>query len=227
LTWQARTATHRRSRKGEWIERKTPIGTYFCPQPHKELRAFDCPKTISAKQAESQVWEKISQFIIEPDYLLAQAKQKVAQLQRDYQQMQQDELHLQEEIKKLNDERQEFVSKARKERMSDEEFTPQIREHHDRQLRVQRRLTAIEQEKNAFTQLDLEEQVKKYVADLQSEMTELIHVNPQTPEERHQVFLLKKRMVDMVLEDARIDKNREIHIRFVQTFSPMAVTRSA
>ncbi len=58
LTWQARTATHRRNRKGEWIERKTPIGTYFCPQPHKELRASDCPKTISTKQVESQVWEK-------------------------------------------------------------------------------------------------------------------------------------------------------------------------
>jgi hypothetical protein len=64
--------------------------------------------------------------------------------------MQQDELHLQEEIKKLNDERQEFITKARKERMSDEEFTPQIREHHDRQLRVQRRLTAIEQGEECF-----------------------------------------------------------------------------
>jgi len=27
LTWRARTNTHRRSRKGEGIERKTPIGT--------------------------------------------------------------------------------------------------------------------------------------------------------------------------------------------------------
>src|SRR5512138_3440093 len=102
-------------------------------------------KTVSAKQAEAQVWEKVRQFIINPDYLSAQAKQKVAQLQRDYRQMQQEELHLQEEIEKLNDERQEFITKARKERMSDEEFTPQIREHHDRQLRLQRRLTAIEQ----------------------------------------------------------------------------------
>jgi hypothetical protein len=102
--------------------------------------------------------------------------------------------------------------------VSDEEFTPQIREHHDRQLRVQRRLTAIEQEKNAFTQLNLEEQVKKYVAELQSEMTELIHANPQTSEERHQVFLLKKRIVDTVLAEARIDKNREIHVRFCANF---------
>ncbi len=31
LTWRARTATHRNSRKGEWVERKTPISTYFCP----------------------------------------------------------------------------------------------------------------------------------------------------------------------------------------------------
>ena len=87
-------------------------------------------------------------------------------------------------------------------------------------MRVQRRLTAIEQEKNAFTQLDLEEQAKKYVAELQSERTGLIHANPQTPEERHQVFLLKKRIVDTVLEEARIDKNREIHVKFRTDFHP-------
>jgi hypothetical protein len=45
LTWRVRTAAHRRSRKGEWVERKTPISTYFCPQPHKELRLPDCPKS--------------------------------------------------------------------------------------------------------------------------------------------------------------------------------------
>jgi DNA invertase Pin-like site-specific DNA recombinase len=214
LIWQARTATHRRSRSGEWIERKTPIGTYFCPQPHKELRHTTCPKTVSAKQVESQVWEKVSQFITDPDYLLAQAREKVVQLKRDYQQMQQDELQLQEEIKKLNTERQEFITKARKVRMSDEEFTPQISEHYDKELRVQRKLTAIEQAKDAFTKLDLEEQVKKYVAELQSEMVELIHANPQTPEERHQVFLVKKRILNTVLLEARIDKDREIHVTF-------------
>lgn len=218
LTWQARTATHRRSRKGEWIERQTPIGTYFCPQPHKELRTSTCPKTISAKQVESQVWEKVSQFVTDPDYLLAQAKEKVAQLQRENQQMQRDELQLQEEIKKLNTECQEFITKARKERMPDEEFTPQIGEHYDKELRVQRKLTAIEQAKDAFTKLDAEEQVKKYVAELQSEMVELINANPQTPEERHQVFLLKKRIVDTVLAEVRIDENREINVKIRTDF---------
>jgi hypothetical protein len=53
---------------------------------------------------------------------------------------------------------------------------------------VKRRLTTIERAKEDFTKLDLEEQVKKYVAELQSEMDELINTDPQTPEERHQMF---------------------------------------
>jgi hypothetical protein len=222
LTWQARTATHRCSRRGEWIERKTPIGTYFCPQPHKELRHTTCPKTVSAKQAEAQVWEKVCRFIINPDYLLAQARGKVAQLQKNHKQMQQEELHLQAEIKKLTAERQEFITKARKEHMSDEEFTPQISELYDKERGVERRLTAIEQEKDAYTKLDLEEQVKKYVADLQSEMAEFINANPQTPEERHQGFLKKKRIVDTILVEASIDENREIHVKFRTDFLNLA-----
>ena len=79
-------------------------------------------------------------------------------------------------------------------------------------------MTAIQREKNAFTQLDLEEQVKKCFADLQSEMDELIHADPQTAEKRHQVFLLKKRIVDAVLDEARIDENREIDIKFRTDF---------
>ncbi len=84
---------------------------------------------------------------------------------------------------------------------------------------MQRGLTTIERTKDDFTQLDLEEQIKKYVAELQSEMVELIHADPQTPEEKHQVFLLKKRVVDTVLEEVRIDENREIHIKFRSDFT--------
>lgn len=70
---------------------------------------------------------------------------------------------------------------------------------------MQRRLITIERTKDDFTKLGLEEQIKKYVAELQSEMVELIHADPQTPEEKHQVFRLKKQIVDTVLEEARID----------------------
>ena len=84
---------------------------------------------------------------------------------------------------------------------------------------MQRRLTTIERTKDDFIKLDLEEQIKKYMAELQSEMVALIHADLQTPEERHQVFLLKKRVVDTVLEEARIDQSREIHIKFRSDFT--------
>ncbi len=74
---------------------------------------------------------------------------------------------------------------------------------------AQRRLITIERAKDDFTKLDLEEQIKKYVTELQSEMAELIHTNHQTPEERHQVFILKKHIVDSVLAEARVEENRE------------------
>ena len=102
--------------------------------------------------------------------------------------------------------------------MPDKEFTSQMSALYEKERGVQRRLLTIERAKEDFINLDLEEQVKKYVAELQSEVTELIHVNPQTPAERHQVFLLKKRIVDTVLEEARIDKNREIHVKFRTDF---------
>ena len=75
-------------------------------------------------------------------------------------------------------------------------------------------MTTLERAKHDFTQLDLEDQVKKYVADLQSEMAELINANPQTPREKHQVFQLKKRIVDTVLIETRIGEDREIHVKF-------------
>jgi hypothetical protein len=177
---------------------------------------------VSAKQADAQVWEEVSEFVTNPDYLLAQAKAKVFQLQKDYKQMQQEELYLQEEINKLKDERQEFITKARKERMPDEEFISQMSTLYDKERGVQRRLTTIERARDDFVQLDLETQMKKYVAELQSEMLELIHANPQTPTERHHVFLSKKRIVDTVLEEVRIGENREIHVRFRTDFLAQA-----
>jgi hypothetical protein len=125
-------------------------------------------------------------------------------------------------VKKQNDERQEFITRARKERMPDEEFTSQMCTLYDKERGVQRRLTTIERARDDFMQLDPEAQVKKYVAELQSDILELIHANPQTPTERHQVFLLKKRIVETVMEEVRIGENREIHVRFRTDFLAQA-----
>ncbi|MBI5965195.1 MAG: recombinase family protein, partial [Chloroflexi bacterium] len=110
LTWRARTATHRNSRKGEWVERKTPISTYFCPQPHKELRSPECPKSVSAKRAEIQVWEKLYEFVMNPEFLHAQAKDLVKQLRQRYEHLQKEQQQILEELGKEFAKRQQLIT---------------------------------------------------------------------------------------------------------------------
>jgi hypothetical protein len=214
LTWRARTATHRNSRKGEWVERKTPISTYFCPQPHKELRSPECPKSVSAKRAETQVWGKLYEFAMNPDFLYSQAKDLVKQLQQRYEHLQKDRQQILEELEKEFVKRQQVITEARKARRDDADFAEQMRELYKVEERLKRRLTAIEQEMDTYAGLDWEEKVAGYVADLQAGIEELNRASPQTPEEQHRVFLLKKQLVDELLAEAMIDGKRDIQVEF-------------
>ena len=214
LTWRARTATHRRSRKGEWIERKTPIGTYFCPQPHHELRPASCPKSVSAKSAEAQVWKSLCEFVMDPAFLLARAKRLVHQIQQNRSLSQQNLQRVRDEQLAGTKERQEFITHALVTRMDDDEFGGKMAVYYEKEAQLKRRETAIQEEMNTYADLDFDARVNAYVKDLQAGLEELNSTNPQTPEERHALFLMKKRLVDTLLEEAVINGNRQIQIKF-------------
>ena len=214
LTWRARTATHRNSRKGEWVERKTPISTYFCPQPHQELRPPECPKSVGAKRAETQVWEKLYEFVMNPDFLFTQAKDLVKQLQQRYEYLQKDRGQILVELEKESAKRQEVITEARIKMRADAEFDARMRELYTVEERLKRRLTVLEQEIETYARLDWEEKVKGYVADLQAGIEGLNNATPKTPEEQHRIFLLKKQLVDELVAEARIDGKREIQVEF-------------
>lgn len=214
LTWRARTATHRRSRKGEWIERKTPIGTYFCPQPHHELRPTSCPQSVSAKSAETQVWEKLCEFVMDPAFLLAQAKRLVHQIQQNRSLFQQNLQRIRDEQLVGTKERQEFVTHARITKMDGDEFGGKMAVYYEKEAQLKRKEAAIQEEMNTYADLDFDARVGAYVKDLQAGLEELNSANPQSPEERHTLFLMKKRIIDTLLEEVVIDGNRQIHIKF-------------
>jgi site-specific DNA recombinase len=214
LTWRARTATHRNSRKGEWVERKTPISTYFCPQPHKELRPPDCPKSVSAKQAETQVWKKLYEFAMNPEFLHTQAKDLVKQLQQRYEHLQKERGQILEELEKESAKRQEVITEARIKMRADAVFDARMRELYAVEERLKRRLTALEQEIDPYVRLDWEEKVKEYVTDLQAGIIELNNTIPKTSEEQHRVFLMKKQLVDELVTEAMIDGKRDIQVEF-------------
>lgn len=196
------------------MERKTPISTYFCPQPHKELRPPDCPKSVSAKQAETQVWEKLYKFVMNPEFLHAQARDLVKQLKQRYERLQKDRGQILEELEKESNKRQQVITEARIKMRADAEFDARMRELYAVEERLKRRLTALEQEIDLYVRLDWEEKVKEYVTDLQAGIKELNNTIPKTPEEQHRVFLLKKQLVDELISEARIDSKRDIQVEF-------------
>jgi DNA invertase Pin-like site-specific DNA recombinase len=225
LTWRARTATHRNSRKGEWVERKTSISTYFCPQPHKELRPPECPKSVSAKRAETQVWEKLYEFAMNPEFLHAQAKDLVKQLRQRYEHLQKEQQQILEELEKESTKRQQLIMEARKKMRADAEFDEQMRELYKVEERLKRRLIALEQEIDTYARLDWEEKIKEYVADLQTGIRELTNTIPKTPEEQHHVFLMKKQLVDELVAEAMIDGKRDIQVEFRAKIMDLAVRK--
>ena len=46
------------------------------------------------------------------------------------------------------------------------------------------------------------------------DLEDVINVNPQSDEERYQLFLRKRRFVDALLEEVVIDGDRQIHVKF-------------
>jgi DNA invertase Pin-like site-specific DNA recombinase len=225
LTWRARTATHRSSRKGEWVERKTPISTYFCPQPHKELRSPKCPKSVSAKHAEMQVWGKLYEFAMNPDFLHAQAKDLVKQLQQRYEHLQREQQQMLEELEKEFVKRQQVITEARKAHRDDPGFDEQMREMYKAEERLKRRLATLEQEIDTYARLDWEAKVNDYVGELQAGIEGLNNATPITPEEQHFFFLLKKRLVDELVAEAIINGKRDIRVEFRAKIMDLAVSK--
>ena len=58
--WGARSGSRwKRNSKGKRVERKTRVGTYYCPERHEEQIHPDYPRTIGSKKADDHVWSKV------------------------------------------------------------------------------------------------------------------------------------------------------------------------
>jgi hypothetical protein len=151
---------------------------------------------------------------LDPAYLKSKAKRLAYRFEQKQGTLQQNLQQLRDEQVFLTKERQEFITHARVTRMNDEEFSKKIAVHYEKAARVKRRENAIEDELNAYADLDFDARVSAYVQDLQVDLEDAINANPQSDEERHQLFLRKRRYIDDLLEEVVIDGDRQIHVKF-------------
>jgi hypothetical protein len=169
---------------------------------------------VSAKQAETQVWKKLYEFVMNPEFLHVQAQDLVKQLQQRYEHLQKDRGQILEELEKESAKRQQVITEARIKMRADAEFDARMRELYAVEERLKRRLIGIEQDIDTYARLDWEEKVKEYVTDLQAGIIELNNAIPKTPEEQHRVFLMKKQLVDELVAEAMIDGKWDIQVEF-------------
>ncbi|MBC7879582.1 MAG: recombinase family protein [Anaerolineales bacterium] len=210
--WGARTQSQRRrSRSGEWTERKTRGGMYFCGQQHIEHVSPDCPRHIGSAKADNRVWEKVSQAISRPEILLAQANIMVDELRNSADSLVTEQDRIQNELDAITLERQWVITQARKGSISDEDMEYQLGVMTLQELNLKRELVSIGQAVNIHLLGDWEANVREYLYDLQIGL-ESLNVAPQNDEERQEIFTLKKQIVNTLVKRITIDRDRELHV---------------
>lgn len=211
--WGSRTNKSKRNRKGELIRRKTPVRVYYCTQNHKDVVSPNCPRHIGAIKAEDIVWKKICEAIDQPDYLLGQARNIVAQIRERQGSLENDRVRIQNEIDAVLTERQWVITQARKGAFPVSDMEQQLSQLTFQEVTLKRELSSLGEAININALNDWEKTVTEFFADLKAGVDELKTVTPQTTEEQHEVFLLKKRVVDTLVERIEIDRERNLHVQ--------------
>jgi hypothetical protein len=210
--WGARTQKTRKNRKGVLVERKTLTGVYYCRQNHKDLVSLDCPRYIGAKKADEEAWEKICRALDKPEYLLSQAMDLVDQLRANASNLHEERDRIEKQIERINHGRQWVITQAREGKFTNNDMEQQLATLALQEISYKRDLSALGQTININALNNWEEKFEEYLADLQAGVVELKEAAPQNEEEQHRLFLLKKQVLDTLVEEVKINKNRELNV---------------
>jgi hypothetical protein len=81
------------------------------------------------------------------------------------------------------------------------------------EVALKQELTTLGETININALNNWEDHVVEFLDDLRTGVEELKDVAPQTNEEQHEVFMLKKRVIDTLVERIEIDKDRNLHVQ--------------
>ena len=147
-----------------------------------------------------------------PKYLLAQARKWVEQLRASANTLHDDQARIEREIEALAAECQWVITQGRKGNITAADMDYQLGALTRQEVSFKRELSSLGQAININALGDWETKINEYLVDLRAGIEELKNAVPQDEEERHNLFLLKKRIVDTLVERVTIDKNREVKV---------------
>jgi hypothetical protein len=212
--WLIRANSYtRKNSRGSKVNRKSLYGTYYCSQVHKEVIHPDCPRTIGSNKADDYVWQKVCEVINNPEILIAGAQKYVDELKQKSADIATENERIQNELDAIIMERQWVITQARKGRITDSDMDYQLGALALQELNLKRELASSNEIFQSAILNNWDEKAREYLEDLRLGL-EALNAAPQTEEERHELFLDKRRIVQTLIDRVHIGKNREIKVVF-------------
>jgi DNA invertase Pin-like site-specific DNA recombinase len=209
--WGARMSSYRKRGK----ERAKPLGVYYCPERHIEMRHADCPKTIGSHKADAFVWAKVLEVIGNPDLLLVGMHHYMSGLQERAKATAAERERITRRLDELAAERQWVITQARKGAITTADMEMQLATLTMEENYTRGELVTV----NTIDKLtesadtDWQSAALAYLEDLRAGVTSL-DAEPQTEEERSELFRLRRRAVQSLVERIEIGQDRKMSVVF-------------
>lgn len=205
------TASHSQTVDGQWFKRKEIFGTYVCANQHDELISPDCPRRISRREADHEVWRQVCNAINHPDLLLDQARIMVTELMANVDMGHADQERIEKELERLYFDRQRTITQARKGGISEDEMEGRLNELYRLEVELKNELASIEQSVDKHLLDGWEEKVIRYLDDLKVGIQALT-AETSSDQEWLKTFELKQQIVQLLVEKVTIDFHKQLTV---------------
>jgi len=164
------------------------------------------------KKVDNEAWEKICGVVDRPEYLLSQARNLIEQLRVNAANLHEERDRIEKELERINANRQWVITLARQGKFTNTDMEQQLATLTLQEISYKRDLSALGQTININVLDNWEAKFEEYLADLQAGVEALKDTAPQNEEERYNLFLLKKQVVDTLVQRVTISKDRKINV---------------
>ena len=175
------------------------------------MRHPDCPKTIGHLKLDDHVWAKVEENLRKPQALMDATQVFINTLRQKAETTLDERDSIQKDLDAVAMERQWVITQARKGKISEDDMDLQLGALSIQELDLKRRLTRQIEASDLAALKDWEEVTREYLSDLAKSL-EWLNAAPQNDEEWHQKFLLKKRLVRVLVEKVEMGKDRQIKV---------------
>ena len=209
--WQQRGATsHYRNEKGQWVERKSINGIYFCPQVHNELISRECPRKLNRIEVDREVWRQVCNIINNPEVLIEQVRSLVEDVKLDAGAMASDRERIEKELENIVYNRQWAITQARKGSISEDDMDGRLNELSLLEVQLKGELTSTKDEIDIQMFDEWERKVQEYLVDLQDGIQGL-DIDPENPE-WFETFDLRHKVVQLLTEKVIVHQDGSLTV---------------